>query len=241
MKHPTRTLLASCLIALLAVTAATAQEKSVKPGINKSFQNPDVANFVERFEREGREVYDKREQIVAACGLKPGMAIADIGAGTGMFTRLMARKVGPRGRVYAVDIARNFVSHVEKTSRKQGLKNVVGVVCKADDCTLPPGSVDVVFICDTYHHFEFPTKTMRSIHRALRPGGKLVLIDFKRVKGVSSKWILGHVRAGQEVFVKEVQATGFRQASESKLLKDNYFVRFEKLESNRNGKKPAGR
>ena len=78
--------------------------------------------------------------------------------------------------------------------------NVVGVLCGQDSCGLPPDSIDIAYICDTYHHFEFPSKTMRSIHRALKPGGQVVLVDFHVVKGVSSDFVMGHVRAGQDVF-----------------------------------------
>lgn len=216
-----------CALSLCAA-AAGAQEKSVNPGINNSFQNPDVAQFVERFEREGREVFDQRQKIVAAVGLRQGMAVADIGAGTGLFTQRFARQVGPQGRVYAVDIAQSFVDHIERACQDQELTNVVGVVCKPDSASLPADSIERAFICDTYHHFEFPHKTMRSIHRALRPGGELVLIDFRRVDGVSSEWIMNHVRAGQETFTQEIIAAGFRQIEEKDLLKDNYFLRFAK-------------
>jgi intracellular sulfur oxidation DsrE/DsrF family protein len=99
----------------------------------------------------------------------------------------------------------------------------------ADSINLPPESVDVAFICDTYHHFEFPLKTMASLHRALKPGGRVVLIDFRRVEGESTEWILSHVRAGQEVFEGEVTQSGFRKVREAKgLLRENYFVVFEK-------------
>ena len=138
--------------------AALAQKESVKPGINKPFENPEVGNFVERFEKEGRDVYDKRHEIVKACNVKKGMFIADIGAGTGLHTKLFAKAVGPRGRVYAVDIAAKFVDHVVKTAREQDLTNVVGVVCKADSVELSVKSVDMAFICDTYHHFEYPVE-----------------------------------------------------------------------------------
>ncbi|MCO6457005.1 MAG: methyltransferase domain-containing protein [Pirellulaceae bacterium] len=215
-------------LALVPTNRGWCQEKSVNPGINNSFQDPDVSQFVERFEKEGREVYDQRQAIVAATGAKPGQAVADVGAGTGLFTRLLAEKVGPQGRVYAVDIARKFVDHVEAACREAGLGNVVGVVCQPDSADLPEASVDLVFLCDTYHHFEFPEKTMRSIHRALRPGGEVILIDFKRVEGESSDWILNHVRAGQEVFAREVVSAGFELVEEKRLLKDNYFLRFRK-------------
>jgi ubiquinone/menaquinone biosynthesis C-methylase UbiE len=207
-----------------------AQEKSVKPGINDSFEKPNVSEFVERFEREGRDVFDRRKEIVAALGLKEGMAVADIGAGTGLFTRMFAPLVGEKGMVYAVDISDEFVAHVERLAREQQVKNIAGVVCKPDAVELPPASVDLVFICDTYHHFEFPQKTMRSVHAALRPKGQVVLIDFHRIPGVSSEFVLGHVRAGQEVFAREIVESGFKQVEERKdLLKESYFLRFEKI------------
>ena len=210
---------------------AAAQDKSVNPGINKPFEKPNAQEFVERFERDGRDPYDHREGVLKACGLKPGMIVADIGAGTGLFTRMFASAVGPEGRVYAVDIAEEFVKHVERTAQSEGLKNVKGVVCKADAVNLPSQAIDLAFICDTYHHFEFPHKTMRSIHEALKPGGVVILIDFQRIEGVSSEWVLSHVRAGQEVFTKEILDAGFKQIEEKKgILKESYFLRFEKVE-----------
>ncbi|HVX59897.1 MAG TPA: methyltransferase domain-containing protein [Pirellulales bacterium] len=215
---------------LLPFSALRAQEKSVNPGINKSFEDPDLPEFIGRFEKEGRDAFDHREEIVAALGLKPGMAVADVGAGTGLFTRLFAPLVGDRGKVYAVDISDKFAGHIKQVAREQKLTNIVGVVCKPDSVELPPQSVDLAFICDAYHHFEFPTKTMRSIHKALKPKGQVVLIDFRRIKGVSRDWILGHVRAGQEVFSQEIIDAGFKQIDEKEdLLKESYFVRFEKI------------
>lgn len=229
-----RVVLGFVLILTVLVTAprpGTAQEKSVRPGINKPFEKPDVKEFTGKFEVESREIFAKRQEIVAACKLKPGMTVADIGAGTGLFTRLFAKEVGPSGKVFAVDIAPQFIEHIEKTCKAKDLKNVVGIVCKQDSTELPANSIDLAFICDTYHHFEFPFKTMASIHRAVRPGGQVVLVDFHRIKGKSSEWVLNHVRAGQEVFTKEILAAGFRQVREEKFLKENYLVRFEKVET----------
>ena len=215
---------------------AVAQAKSVRPGINQPFEKLDVPQFLERFEREGRDIYDRREEIVKACNLKPGMAVADVGAGTGLLTRMFSPLVGQQGKVYAVDIAADFIKHIERTAKEQKLTNIVGVVCRADSVNLPPESIDLAFICDTYHHFEFPEKTMRSIHAALRPGGQVVLIDFHRIEGKSSEWVLGHVRAGQEVFTREIEACGFAQVEEKKdLLKESYFVRFEKIAEAKSG------
>src|SRR4029078_1161648 len=179
---PARTLIP--LLALLVwVPSVVAQEQSVNPGINKQFENPKVADFVPRFDRDGREPYDHRFEIIKAVSLKPGMVVADVGAGTGLFTLLFAPLVAPQGRVYAVDLAENFVQHIERQAQAEGITNIKGVVCTPDSVNLPPESIDLAFLCDVYHHFEFPHKTMRSIHRALKPGGSLVLIDFHRIAG----------------------------------------------------------
>jgi predicted methyltransferase len=220
------------LIVAVSVCVAlplAAQEKSVRPGINEQFENPKAEEFVARFEREGRDAFDHREAIVKTVGLKPGMVVADVGAGTGLFTRLFAKEVGPEGKIFAVDIAENFVRHIERQAREAGIKNVVGVVCRPDNVNLPPNSIDLAYVCDTYHHFEFPQRTMRSIHAALKPGGQVILIDFHRIAGKSSEWTMSHVRAGQEVFCQEIIDTGFKQVEEKPdLLKESYFVRFVK-------------
>ena len=92
-------------------------------------------------------------------------------------------------------------------------------------------TVDIVFTCDTYHHFEYPAKTMTSIHRALKPGGTFVIIDFKRIEGESSDFIMNHVRAGQDVFRSEIEAAGFELIEDIDLpsLEDNYLMRFRKV------------
>ncbi len=205
----------------------SADEVIVPKGINDSFQSPDPKAYVERFEKESREVYHLREEVIKHLHLRPGMAIADVGAGTGFFTRLMAKEVGSEGKAYAVDIAKNFIDHIMKTCQEQGLKQVEGIVCTADDSKLAPNSVDLVFICDVYHHFEHPEKTMESIVQALRPGGRLALIEFVR-NDDSSDWTKEHVRAGQDVFQKEIEVAGLELIEQVDIFKDNYFLIFRK-------------
>src|SRR5262249_10592709 len=100
--------------------AATAVAQDQPSEINKPFQNPDVAAYIKRFESESREVYAQREAIVRALGLKRGMAVADIGAGTGLFTRLFADRVGSEGKVYAVDVSAPFLKHIAAEASKRG-------------------------------------------------------------------------------------------------------------------------
>jgi acetyl esterase/lipase/ubiquinone/menaquinone biosynthesis C-methylase UbiE len=216
------------------------RELSINPGINDNFEMPDVEQFRQRFERESREIYDRRQQIVGALRLKPGMAVADIGAGTGLFTRLFARAVGEGGKVFAVDVADSFVKHVQRSCQAEGMNQVQGIVCSPSDSRLPERSVDLAFICDTYHHFEFPYQTMQSIHRALRPGGRVVLVDFVRKAGFSSSFVMGHVRADQAQFCREIEQGGFRRMGEADLLTENYFVTFQKSEPIRAGNLRSG-
>jgi ubiquinone/menaquinone biosynthesis C-methylase UbiE/intracellular sulfur oxidation DsrE/DsrF family protein len=213
----------------VACAAMLAQEKSVKPGINDPFKEPDVGKFAKTFEGESREVYVNRDKVLKACGLKPGMVVADVGAGTGLYTRLFAKEVGAAGQVFAVDIAPKFLEHIQKTSRDAGLKNVSPVLCNFDSVDLPANAVDVAFLCDTYHHFEFPEKTMLSLHRSIKPGGRLIVIDFHRIPGKSSEKTMSHVRAGQEIVEKEIGSFGFKKLDEVKnLLAENYFVIYTK-------------
>lgn len=214
---------------MFAPGALFAQEKSVRPGINDSFRDPNVTEYIEKFEIESREVFSKRAEIVAACMIPKGATVADVGAGTGIFTRQFSDAVGKEGHILAVDITQKFLDHIEKTNRETGRKNVQTILCTADDTKLSPGTVDIAFICDTYHHFEFPLKTMTSLHAALKPDGRVFVIDFKRIEGESTDWTMKHVRAGQEVFQAEIESCGFKKVGDhSKLLKENYFLEFAK-------------
>ena len=220
------------ILSLMIVIDISAQEKSVKPGINDAFRNPNVKEWVEKFEGESRETFEKRKEVVEACQIKPGQVIADIGAGTGLYTRLFAKEVDTKGKVYAVDISQKFLDHIDKSCQSLQLKNVKTILGKDTSPELPENSIDMAFICDTYHHFEFPYKMLSSIHQAMKPKGRLVIIDFIRVPGQSREWVLDHVRVGQDVVEQEITKSGFKKVNEVKsLFKENYFVVFEKVEA----------
>jgi len=228
---PSMKMIARMLTTLFLATALQAQDQSVKPGINDKFLDPKlkVEEWTQKFETESREIYHQRAQIVAAVGLKPGMKMADIGAGTGLFTLPFAQAVGETGKVYAVEIAKNFLDHIRARTQQAKAENVVPILCTERSIELPAASIDLAFICDVYHHFEFPQASLASLHQALKPGGEVVLIDFKRIQGQSSDFVMGHVRAGQEVFESEFTAAGFEKISEvTDLLKENYVVRFRR-------------
>ncbi len=228
--RPCRVTLGATVLGCVLTFTALGQQTSVKPDINEPFENPDVDNYIERFERDGREVFDKREEIVQACFLREGMDVADVGAGTGFLTRMFARAVGEKGTVWAVDISNEFIQHIQKTAREEGLSNIKGLVCDQDDTRLPPNSVDLVFMSDAYHHFEFPAKTMASVHRALRQGGQLIVIDFYRKEEETDEWLLEHVRADRGTVTREIQAAGFGIVGDAHFLKENYFLRFLRID-----------
>lgn len=225
---PVSTLATLVLLTITAAPPLSAQEQSINPGINRNYETPDIKQSIGRFEREGRDIYDLRDKIVEACALKPGMAVADVGAGTGLFTRLFAQRIAPGGIVRAIDISDEFVAHITNTCAAAGITNIAASICAPDDIGLPADSADLAFVCDTYHHLEFPLKTLASIHRALRPGGRLVVIDFERVPGKSAQWILDHVRAGKETFRKEIESAGFQFVQEHGFLRENYLLVFNK-------------
>jgi predicted methyltransferase len=221
-----RRLLFCALAATALAGPALSQERSVNPGINRHYENADFSRWRRSFESPGREVYDRRHDIVAALELSPGMTVADIGAGTGLFTRLFSPAVGPSGTVYAQDISPEFVENIARMAREQRFPNVKTVLGTERDAQLPAAALDLAFLCDTYHHFEYPQSMLASIHRALRPDGALVVIDFEKIPGVSSAWIMEHVRADRATAIREIEAAGFRLAEDRKLLRENYFLRF---------------
>ncbi len=210
-----------------------AREESVKPGINTRWKSTDIEPLVATLDAESREIYANRELLAAVAGPRPGTVVADVGAGSGFMAQEFSKLVGPAGKVYAVDINPHMMERVAREALRKGLKNIETVVCGEKSIDLPPDSVDLIFICDTYHHFEYPRSTMRSIHNALRPGGQIVLVDFRRIPGVSRPFILGHVRAAKDVFIREIAESGFKliNAHDVPALKENYVLRFTKVEA----------
>ena len=216
------------IVCLIYCGFLPAQEQDVRPGINSNFHHPDFSTWVERFEHEGREVYDKRMQIVQELDLKPGMSIAEVGAGTGLFSKLFSPVVGGTGKVYAEDISDVFITNIQQNAKQQGLHNLVGIVGTDKDARLPANSLDRVFVCDTYHHFEYPQTMLASIRKAMKADGQLIVVDFIKDPTQSSAWVMQHVRADKAAVIKEIQSAGFTLLREAAFLHDNYIIVFTK-------------
>lgn len=216
------------ICAALISGGAWAQDQSVAPGINQPFIDRPFEAWAESFHKEGREVFDKRNEIVASSQIKAGMTVADVGAGTGLFARLFSNAVGAGGKVYAVDVTKGFVDSMMANVKKEGFTNIEGIVNSPKDVPVPAASVDVAFLSDVYHHFEYPLAMLRAMHTALKPGGTLAIVEFDRIEGVSSARILEHVRQDKATLIKEAESQGFKLIEEKRFMKQNYFLRFAK-------------
>ena len=133
------------------------------------------ASWLERPEREAEE---RPSLLILKLGLKPADVVADIGAGTGYFAFRMAPLV-PKGKVLAVDIQPEMLAIVRDKAQRNGIANVQPVLGKEDDPALAPGSVDLVLMVDVYHEFSRPCEMMRAVVQALRPGGRVALVEYR--------------------------------------------------------------
>lgn len=215
-----------------APTRALGPHESANPGVNDAyFQEPDPAHWQARFEGADREVFRRRRQILGALRLQPGQSVADVGAGTGAFTTSLARRVGTGGAVYAVDIVPEFLTAIQQRASDEGTPQVHVVQCTAESIGLPPNTLDLAFLCDTYHHLEYPVDMLRSIRAALKPGGRLVVIDFEILPGPRYSWLLDHVRVDRGTVRQEILNQGFDEILDrppARFLRENYWLEFGK-------------
>ena len=130
-------------------------------------------------EREERDREERTDLLLAALPLKPGMVVADIGAGTGYLSRRMAPAVSPGGKVWAVDVQPEMVKLLQAGAKRSGLTNIDVQLGTVDDVRLPAGSVDLAIMVDVYHELAYPYEVMASVMKALKPGGRMVFVEYK--------------------------------------------------------------
>jgi precorrin-6B methylase 2 len=131
-------------------------------------------------ERPEREQEENPEGALDALNLKPGMSVADVGAGTGYMSLKLAKRVGPAGKVYAEDVQPEMLQQVRANAAKAKAANVVTVQGSFTDPMLPKGQMDLVLLADVYHEFSEPQKMLRGIRESLKPGGRLVLLEYRK-------------------------------------------------------------
>jgi len=135
---------------------------------------------VEFFNRTGRDAEEQSDALVKSLAIREGARVADIGAGTGYFTWRLAQHAGPTGRVIAVDIQQSMLDRAAETVKQHGLVNVDYVLGRGSDPRLPQRSLDMVFIAYSYHEFTEPETIMEAIRRSLKPGGRLVIVEYAK-------------------------------------------------------------
>ena len=184
-------LCAALLMPLSAVPASLAealpayeQRARSADGIGKRYMGREIAQVMgwqgaAWLEREEREREERTDLLLPELALKPGMVVADIGAGTGYIARRMATLVGPSGVVYAVDVQPEMVEMLKSLAARAGLAQVKPMLGGVDDVRLPAASVDLAIMVDVYHELEFPREVLASIVRSLKPGGRVVFVEYR--------------------------------------------------------------
>lgn len=184
----------------------------------------DIAVWVKVFEDPERDKWQRPDDVIKTMSLVSGDVVADIGAGTGYFTRRFAVAVGPEGEALGLDIEQSMIEYMHEDARKLNLKNYTARVVKADDPGLAPRSVDVVFLCNTYHHIEDRVKYFRRVAAGLKPGGRLVIVDFY-------KRLLPHGppprhKLAKDVVIEELRQAGYSLKRELDFLPYQYYLEF---------------
>ena len=204
-----------CAISAWPQVAADANKtyktKEGRDGVAKTLDNPN------------RDKNQKPEEIIALMEVKPGITVADIGTGTGYMLPFLSKAVGPSGKVFGEDIAPDFIDRAKVKVDSDKLSNVQLFLGTETDPKLPTGSVNTALVLDVYHHFDYPDKMLANISHALKPGGRLVIVDFYK------KDRPDHVRLERDDVAKEIESNGFHLISMHERTGNNqYMLTFEK-------------
>ena len=173
-----------------------------------------------------RDLWQRPDQIMDAMGIADASVVADIGAGSGWFTIRLARRVGPRGLVYAEDVQNEMINAISRRVSREGLANVRPVLGLKNDALLPAGALDAVLVVDAYHEVEDRVAMLASLSRALKPQGRIGVVDFKldgTGPGPSPE-----ERVSPDVVVKDAAEAGLRLIRQEPFLPFQYFLIFGK-------------
>jgi arsenite methyltransferase len=222
----------SALVFVLALSLGRAQDTTPRTAeeMHKLHQNAGALMAV--LDDPKRDEYQKPHEVIMALMLKPGEIVADIGAGSGYFTFRLARHVGDTGRIYAVDVSPEMIVHLNRRIRDLKVNNVVSMLCAPDDPLLPDHSVDRFFICDTWHHIGDHPHYLALLKKMLRPGGQVVMVDFKKTQTPVGPPI--EMRISRDDLVHEMETNGFRLSAEHSFLGYQYFLIFTASEPHTN-------
>ena len=182
----------------------------------------DAEKWSKVFDDPERDAWQKPHEVIQALALKPDAIVADIGAGTGYFSVRFAHML-PKGRVYGVDTEPAMVKHLAERAQREGLKNVTAVAARPGDPRLPE-KADLVVLVDTYHHVEDRERYFRNLQKALRPGGRVAVIDFRMDSPVGPP---RKARVAPDTVKGEMKRAGYVLAQEHGFLPNQYFLVFQ--------------
>ena len=179
-----------------------------------------------------RDERQKPVELVQAMDLRPGMAVVDIGTGVGYMLPYLSQAVGAHGRVFGEDIFDDFLEQAKARAADAKLTNVQFVKGSVHSPELPPGSVDVALALDSYHHYDYPADMLAGIHKALKPGGRLVIVEYYKSKtAMPGGNALQHIRLDKPDLIKEVESNHFRLlSSHDHIPGSQYMAIFARLE-----------
>jgi len=181
----------------------------------------DAQKWSKVFDDPKRDAWQKPHDVLEALALRSDAVVADVGAGTGYFTVRLAHRV-PNGRVYAIDTEPDMVKHLASRAREAGLKNVTAVVGRADDPRIPE-KADVVLFVDVYHHIEKRERYFANLAKALKPGGRVAVVDFRMD---SPQGPPRSARIEPDRVKAELKSAGYEFAREHAFLPYQYFLEF---------------
>jgi arsenite methyltransferase len=188
---------------------------------------PNVTEYLDRLERPEREQYQKPALVVDALGLSPGMSVADLGSGSGYFTRRFVDAVTETGMVYAIDVEPKALKYLEDSLAHRHRPDAVRfILAGPDNPNLPVESVDLIFACNTYHHLEDRSAYFRKTQSALKAGGRITIIDFHHDDRSGELGFSKRHLVARDTVVEEMAAAGFRLIKEHTFLPKQYFLEF---------------
>jgi SAM-dependent methyltransferase len=217
----------AALVVMLAAAASLAPAfQSTHPLTGRRIANVMGSSGADWLERPERETEENVEGALNAIGLKPGMTVAEVGAGTGYVTLRMAKRVGPTGKVYATDLQPEMLDLLRNNAAKAGVTNVETVLGFATDPKLPAGQIDLIILVDVYHEFSQPQKMLQGIRAALKPDGRLVQLEYRKEDPAVP--ILPDHKMSVAQAKTEVEAEGFKLDSVIETLPRQHILIFTK-------------